>query len=803
MAAVAIGTRFRLKRGDYQGGFRVSGQQPRPEGAAERERILLGRLQGAEQARRDMVMGLNAFQSELERSLRVYRSQRAWKVMLFFRKAYALLVVPGWKAKMRFVRWLLNCRRPGWLDDYEPQFPDVLSYVPKEAHFSFLDSPLGTLPAASGTRPRNRYDLIVLPVFEFDFRFQRPQQLAKEFARQGHRVFWISPARVLPPDSSQAYEALPLSTRLWEVRLRAQAANIYVGQLDDDTVRTMSACVEQFAHDWDVEGACIAVQLPFWRRAALALREIAGARILYDCMDDWQAMPDLSEFNRSEERELVRECDVLAVTGRRLQETHSAASGREAILVRNAADFQFFSAAQSRECLSGIRRPIVGYFGAIAGWFDFDLLAEVARSRPQYSFVLIGGMALERDVLTPGISRLRSLPNVHLLGHRSYEEIPSYLAQFDACIIPFTLNELTRATDPVKLYEYLSQGKPVVATPMDELEHCRDLLYTAAGAGAFASSLDRAIEEDDPELRRRRMEFASTHTWPDRYRTLDDAVRKAFPLVSVIVVTYNSAEFVRPCLDSLASFTSYPNYEVLVVDNDSKDATAALLESYAAADPRIQVILNDQNSGFAAANNLGARKARGDYLVLLNPDTMVTSGWIERLLAHCRRDPLIGMIVPVTNWAGNEARINVPYSNSEEMERFAQELARRNRGTSRDLTMAPLFCALLPRAVWEKAGGLDERFEVGLFEDDDLSVSVTRLGYRIVAAEDCFVHHFGQGVFSKLARATYERVLERNRRRFEEKWGVCWSQHRHRSGVAPGRAGAGPAEFVKARGCGA
>jgi GT2 family glycosyltransferase len=265
----------------------------------------------------------------------------------------------------------------------------------------------------------------------------------------------------------------------------------------------------------------------------------------------------------------------------------------------------------------------------------------------------------------------------------------------------------------------------------------------------------------------------------------------------VVIVTHNSAEFIQPCLDSLARCTSYPNYEVIAVDNDSEDGTARLLAERAADDPRIRLVLDGHSASFAAANNLGFAQARGEYFILLNADTMVTPGWIERLLRHSRRDPSIGLIVPVTNSAGNEVKINVPYTNSAEMEVFAFELARRNPGMVQDIASAPLFCALLPRRVWEEVGGLDERFEVGLFEDDDLTLRVLRAGRRVVAAEDCFVHHFGQGSFSKLPRADYERILERNRRRFEKKWGVAWTPHRHRSGVRREGGRFTPAEFVK------
>jgi GT2 family glycosyltransferase/glycosyltransferase involved in cell wall biosynthesis len=757
----------------------------------------LDRLQRAEQVRKELALGSKAFQAQFERDLRTYRSQRAWKVMLFFRKAYALLIRPGWKGKARFLRWILSGRVADGLEEYELQFPDLQSYLPRELHAPFLDAAAVPMPAGkSPSRPPQRaYDVIVLPVFEFDFRFQRPQQLATEFARRGHRVFWISPMRTLPPHSGQLYEAVQLRANLWEIHLRVQPANIYLGRLGDEDVEAFSASLGQLVQDWAIAENCALLQLPFWRRIGLGLRCFAGSRIVYDCMDDWQTMPSLSDFNRSEENLLVRECDVLVVTGQQLLERHRDVA-RRAILVRNAADFEFFSSGRPDGRLAGIPKPMVGYFGAITDWFDYDLLYEAACARPQYSFVLIGGLGIEEDVMGDGIRKLRELPNVHALGHKNYLEIPSYLAEFDACIIPFVLNQVTRHTDPVKLYEYLSQGKPVVATALGELGQCGDLIYIASGPGDFAGKLDRALSENDPQLRRRRIEFAASHTWPQRFGAIDAAIKEAFPLVSIVTVTYNSGEFVRPCLDSLRRDTFYPACEIIAVDNNSQDGTRQIVAEFSATDPRIRLIGNVQNMGFAAANNLGLRQARGEYLILLNADAMVTSGWIERLLRHCRRDPSIGVIVPVTNSAGNEAKINVPYTHCGEMEEFALEVARENLGKVLEIAVGPLFCALIPRTVWEKVGELDERFETGMFEDDDYSLRVRRAGFRVVAAEDCFVHHFGQGAFSKLSRPGYEQVFERNRRRFEEKWGMPWTPHQYRPGIRPEGGRFTPAEFV-------
>jgi hypothetical protein len=130
------------------------------------------------------------------------------------------------------------------------------------------------------------------------------------------------------------------------------------------------------------------------------------------------------------------------------------------------------------------------------------------------------------------------------------------------------------------------------------------------------------------------------------------------------------------------------------------------------------------------------------------------------------------------------------------MEKFSLELARDNMGIGLDIRVGPLFCSLIPRAVWEKVGELDERFEVGMFEDDDYSHRLAKAGYRIVSAEDCFVHHFGQGAFSKLAHERYQEIFDHNRRRFEEKWGFSWIPHTYRPGISGEGRRLTPAEFL-------
>jgi GT2 family glycosyltransferase/glycosyltransferase involved in cell wall biosynthesis/SAM-dependent methyltransferase len=708
------------------------------------------------------------FSEAFDRRLREYRAQRAWKIMLAIRRAYTLVVRGGWSGWWRLV---FGPREP--LDDYELAFPKPEEYL----HPLAVPVPAVVKTPDVIAPPPRKYDVIVLAIIDFDFRFQRPQQIAAQLAREGHRVLWVTATKTIPQDSPAPYQIGKLRENIWEIRLRAPAMDLYLKEFAPGAVACFAEGLRAVYRDFAVSESAILVQLPFWRRLALQLREEHGGVMLYDCMDDWDTFENLGEFNRSEERKLAGECDVLAVTAERLRRKFDTPP-LAPVLARNGADFDFFSSAQPLEGLRRDGEPVIGYFGAIADWIDLDLLYEVARSRPQYSFVL-AGQVFDRD-----IRALEALPNVRFLGSRPYEQMPSLLAAFDVCIIPFKLNQVTHATDPVKLYEYLSQGKPVVATAMQELHSVAGLCWLAEGAVEFAQKLDEAVADVDPQRRQARIDFARKNTWASRVAALDSAIRGKFPKISVLVVTYNCAEYIGPALRALFR-NEYPNLEVILVDNHSIDDTVPIARRLASSHPQTRIETLASNRGFAGANNVAAGLATGDYLVFLNADTLVTPGWLGRLLRHLQRDPSIGLICPVTNFAGNEVKITVDYRNQQEMERFALSIARARRGELHDVAVVPLYCALMRNSVFKELGGLDERYEIGMFEDDDLSLKVKERGLRVVVAEDCFVHHFGQASFSKLPPDEYNRIFDANRRRFEEKWKRRWIAHRTRAGVRP------------------
>jgi GT2 family glycosyltransferase/glycosyltransferase involved in cell wall biosynthesis len=613
-------------------------------------------------------------------------------------------------------------------------------------------------------------DIICFSIIDWSFRWQRPQQIVSRLADRGHRVFVFRVSEFLVA-GGKSYALNKLRHNVWEVTLAPPVPiDVYCGLIPPATTTWFPLMLEELRREADIVDAISIVQVATWCDVAIEARTRFGWKVLYDCMDEWTSFPGMKPALLQTEERLVARADIVTVSAQRLLDKWR---GRNANihLVRNGADFEHFNAPSDATKLEQVARPIAGYFGAIASWFDVALLARVAAARPQVSFVIVGG------IFDVDIKPLRQLRNVHLLGQQPYASMPAYLRAFDVAIIPFVVSDITAATDPVKFYEYLSQGKPVVSTPMPELGGYSDLLYLARDEEDFIAKLDVALREDDDALRQRRIETARANTWERRVEVMTGAIRDAHPKVSVVIVSYNNRALTEACLESVLRNSMHPNLEVIVVDNASADDSVAMLQ--AIDDERVKIILNRENLGFAAANNQALRIATGAYLILLNNDTVVPRGWLPRMLRQLH-DPEVGIAVAVTNFSGNESRIRVPYQTIEDMHIFAEEHMRQHAGERFDIRVAAMYCVGMRRDVFARVGELDEQFGIGMFEDDDYSHRIREAGLRVICAEDVFVHHIGQASFSKLAPDVYEELWKKNQAHFEAKWGTKWTPHQAR-----------------------
>jgi len=513
------------------------------------------------------------------------------------------------------------------------------------------------------------------------------------------------------------------------------------------------------------------VHLPFWRPLVEAYTRRFGGTVIYDCMDNHRGFSTNDQEMWKEEDLCAEQADLITVSATALLQQFAHLS-EKVILVRNGADFSRFHAAQPTPALTHLPHPIVGYYGAISEWFDTRLIVAAARRHPEWSIVLIG------DTFGADVHPLQGLANVHLLGEKPYVDIPGYLQCFDVCCIPFYLTDLTRATDPVKFYEYLSAGKPVVATPLPELAAFAEVCYSAADEEEFVDQLEAALRENNPALVQRRIVLARENDWRQRVAVIEEQLLLLQKKVSVIVLTYNNLDCTRACFDSLYSSSAYENWELIIVDNDSSDGTVEYLQQFATAHDNVRLILNQTNVGFARGNNQGMVAASGEFIILLNNDVIVTQGWMGKMVAYLVREE-IGLVGPVTNSIGNEAKVNLGYTDVAQMPQLAAAYMQVHHGQCFEIKVLAAFCLGMRRTLIDEIGLLDERFEIGMFEDDDYSRRVRKKGYRIVCARDIFIHHVGGASFFRLPREEYLRIFATNKTRYEEKWGEVWEPHQY------------------------
>ena len=656
--------------------------------------------------------------------------------------------------------------------------------VPAQHALSSEDQRREFVPLNAESEP----DIFILSIINWDFRFQRPQHLAIEFARSGRRVFYVE--MILEPDRPQIVK---ICRNLYKVRLSAKETGYIEPYTGEATDAQKAKWFEAFSALCDSVEATpfkhIIIQHPFWWQM---VRSVSPEfHLIHDCMDDISGFSNTNRFVQDLEEEMIASCDMLVVSSETLFDKLSENTPR---LVRNAADMAHFSSGndassavfaqnlpplQLQSSDSGSARSEVvkvGYVGAIAEWFDAELVRNVALNRADFELHLCGSVS-DREVKR----LLHGVDNLHLYGEISYVEVPSFLARMDVLIIPFKIIPIVNACDPIKFYEYSAMGKPTVATRLPELARASDLVFFASTMEEFSSQIEEAYRMGrDPEFSNKLRDFALQNSWKQRsgdfIRILQD-----FPLVSVVVLSYGDVALTEASVHSLFDRgLHYPNLEVLVVDNGSPPAAVDRLKSFVSRYPGVSVIENGANLGFAKGNNVGLLRATGDYVLLLNNDTYVAPGAVHAMVRHLARNPDIGAVGPLTNNIGNEARVSVGYRDMEHMKKVARRLALGFRGRSFHVESLAYFAVMFRRSDLERFGLLPEDYGLGMFEDDDHCRIIQSKGCATAVAEDGFVHHHLSASFETWDRKEKEALFEKNKATFEKKWGP-WKAHQYRT----------------------
>jgi UDP-galactopyranose mutase len=336
-------------------------------------------------------------------------------------------------------------------------------------------------------------DLIVFSHLRWDFVYQRPQHLLSRFARTRPVLFVEEP--IHQPSAAPHWE---LSRPAEGVTVARLMTPIPAPGFHDDHLETFRALLPELFQETDTRGDVAWLYTPL----ALPLAELLTPRVkVYDCMDELSAFAGAPPTLLERETATLAWADLVFTGGRSLfrakhsrhPSVHCFPSSVDATHFRAARD----STVEADDQRS-LPRPRLGFYGVIDERMDLELLAALAEARPGWHVVVVG------PVVKIDPATLPQAHNLHYLGQRSYAELPSYLAGWDVCLIPFALNEATRFISPTKTLEYMAAEKPIVSTPItDVAEPYGDVVYLGRTPAEFVAACDRALGASNAERARR------------------------------------------------------------------------------------------------------------------------------------------------------------------------------------------------------------------------------------------------------------------------------------------------------------
>ena len=254
---------------------------------------------------------------------------------------------------------------------------------------------------------------------------------------------------------------------------------------------------------------------------------IPHSALIYDCVDRHSAYGGLMNpaVVDAMEADLAARADQVFATAQSLADDLRRYNDT-ATFIPNGANFErFYQGSLVQPCpqdLKEIPHPILGFVGALQPCIEYGFLEQAAREHPKWSFVFIGGEK-------PGanLAALKAMKNCFFLGLRKNELLPQYLAQFDACLNVFAAGDLSRDVSPLKFYEYLSTGKPIVSTPQPEqVLQFASLIHIAPDGEAFSRCCEAAIAEHDTDLREGRIEAGRASSWDARVAQMREILVK-------------------------------------------------------------------------------------------------------------------------------------------------------------------------------------------------------------------------------------------------------------------------------------
>lgn len=373
-------------------------------------------------------------------------------------------------------------------------------------------------------------NIICFGQMNWDFCWTGKQHLMVRLARRGHRILYIDPQWEAPNREFNTWQRIARpSTAIRTIEPRMY---VYTQQISPFLPwrfqqQRYPFLLKKLSRRLGFENPVVFSILP---DTYALFRHIPRSALVYYTVDEMTGFGNMSQDEkrsiRRKEEELVRRSQVAIVVSQRLQDRLQKLQPRT-YLLPNAVDLDHFGEKRLEEIaphpfMEGIEPPCLGFIGQIDERMDQGLLQYVARHHPEWTIVLVG--RVKNGV---NVSILENEPNIHLAGYHAYETLPSFAKAFDVCLIPYRVNAFTRSCCPLKAYEYLATGRPVVSTPLDGLPPHQTAIATASGYDAFVLSVEQALTADTAEKKSARLALAEESSWDRRADDLENYIHEA------------------------------------------------------------------------------------------------------------------------------------------------------------------------------------------------------------------------------------------------------------------------------------
>ncbi|WP_106496257.1 glycosyltransferase [Lentibacillus sp. Marseille-P4043] len=375
-----------------------------------------------------------------------------------------------------------------------------------------------------------KYDFIIISTADWNNPFwTNKQHIAKRLADRGHRVLYVDSIGLRRPsvnkrDVKRIFSKLKKFTQgfkkkqnnlwIWSPVVLPLHGNVFVRKLN---FKLLELFLKRYSKKLKFNNIILWVYNPLTQSLIGKLNEKLS---VYHCVDELAEQPGMPiQTLKSEESTLLEKVDLVYATSLNLYNLKRRFN-KHTYYSPNVADFAHFNKAitdnfERPKEFKNISGPIVGFIGAISSYkLNFDLIESVAKMNPELNFIFIGQIG-EGEPST-NIEKLTNIKNVFFLGPKDYRMLPRYLKEFDVCLLPNNLNEYTKNMFPMKFFEYLAAGKPVVMTPLDALKDYYDLCYVGHDSLSFSEAIQKAINEKDETIIQKRIQEAKKHDWESR-----------------------------------------------------------------------------------------------------------------------------------------------------------------------------------------------------------------------------------------------------------------------------------------------